>query len=173
MSIQKVTELTSPPIAGKFYLVPCIQVPLVIRDLVGNFSSGDWIPIIEPIHNDKEIGFPTEHFHYDLRFCKKRISPLYIVGVDNFYFPTKDTAIVYKRRKCQYSSPRKFREEGRVITKILESTYESKELRDWICPHKQTLLTSQPIDPVDFSVTCPSHGLRWCTRSGHLIKYKN
>jgi hypothetical protein len=98
MAIQKISELNSAPIKSKFYLVPCIQVPAWVQgEFEGGYKRLDWVPILEPIHDDHELGFTIKHYHYDLRFSKILVGAATVIAVNEkmtkIRFPTEETEI--------------------------------------------------------------------------------
>jgi hypothetical protein len=59
--MKRVSEITDEPVVGKFYMVPCV------------WYYGEWMPVIGPRHDDKEvIGFTDKHYHKDVRFVSDR-----------------------------------------------------------------------------------------------------
>jgi Rieske [2Fe-2S] domain len=175
MAIQKISELNSAPIKSKFYLVPCIQVPAWVQgEFEGGYKRLDWVPILEPIHDDHELGFTIKHYNYDLRFSKILVGAATVIAVNEkmtkIRFPTEETEIVHQRKKCYHESPLSFRDNYRKIVRTLEVLNKDKRLENWICPHRGTSLKNCPVGAQDTSVICPVHGLKWCIRSGNLIK---
>jgi hypothetical protein len=97
--IPKITEVETVK-QGRYYTVPCIQVPECVPILLGGFRSGDWVPVIGAMHSDTEIGANYQHFHYDRRFCKYRIPVQSVLafGVPGkkLLWPTDKTVVHWK-----------------------------------------------------------------------------
>ena len=77
MTILKVTEVKETLIIGKFYLVPCVTMPVDIE----GFKAGKPIPVIGELHADPSLGVSQLHYHYDHRFIKPEIYVAFIVSV--------------------------------------------------------------------------------------------
>jgi len=60
--IDNINDITSPPVVGRRYLVPCIPLS----------HTGLWWPIMGPRHADPDLGVPDVHHHYDSRFLTDR-----------------------------------------------------------------------------------------------------
>lgn len=54
------------------------------------------------------------------------------------------------------------------IPKMEEVFKEAKLKPGMICPHRGADLSGISPDPVDGTITCPLHGLRWCVSTGEL-----
>lgn len=94
--LQKIDELTEPPIVGNYYLVPCVIKDKLFQILTSGANDIDWevdknselrlvgryngtgthefrrivYPIINHLHHDKEHGQSYEHYHVDYRFVR-------------------------------------------------------------------------------------------------------
>lgn len=175
MTLQKITDLREPPIVGKYYLVPTINY-------VWDHMFSEW-PVMGPLHHDKEIDFPSIHFHVDPRFLrgaqvKKAFKKLGSFGVPNYNsmpivplygrddsFPRKPT---YKKRRCfsnEYiwhhnTTPKA----SAVVWQKWGDRPQAIHRPDgrMLCPHKKVDLSQFPKD-ADGSLICPLHGMRvWC-----------
>lgn len=82
MTLQRVDEMTEPPVVGQVYLVPCVFIAgppgsrKQLRDGTGPKGCEGmlpgWWPVIGPQHEDAAIfEFPHQHWHLDLRFLGK------------------------------------------------------------------------------------------------------
>lgn len=163
----KIDEIKSPPIVGKFYLVPCVQLP----DEVRGFNAGEWVPIVGGLHHDQEIGTDELHYHQDWRFSNiEDTSPSEVIGVSYYFgeasFPSPDTEIKYFRKKCRRESDTRFRDYAWEITDQLEQLLENAKMDKLTCPHRGANLASVPIK--DGCVVCPLHGLKWSVTTGEL-----
>lgn len=172
--MRRVSELTSEPEVGKFYLVPCVKV-----------ASGDWIPIVGTLHEDKEhIGFEEYHYHRDARFTSdkqnRRSTP------DNMLDPEIYSMVVAvirteppveKARKCRRRMPdfplrARFNEHpprafGAKWFPTLERAYSKTKASCARCPHRGMLLNNLPVK--DGVVVCNGHGLAWDVETGKLV----
>jgi hypothetical protein len=173
-----VPEITKVEIVkrGRYYAVPCVQVPKSIPTLVGEFRSGDWVPIIGSLHSDPEIGADYQHFHYDRRFCKHKIPAQSVLafGVlgEKLLWPNAGTIIEWKWRKCYLAFDDAVANVGpsRLI-RTLEDLHQKCRLQpNNLCPHRNMPLSGIPADDYG-NVICPAHGLRWHKASGELVRY--
>lgn len=76
--IQRVTELTEPPVIGQRYLVPTVLYPWAPgatkaeRARRFDIPARPW-PVLGNRHEDREhLGFPWMHYHVDSRFVTER-----------------------------------------------------------------------------------------------------
>jgi Rieske [2Fe-2S] domain len=173
--IPKITEVCIVK-RGRYYSVPCVQVPEFVPTLVGGFRSGDWIPIVGSLHSDPEIGADYLHYHYDRRFCKDKIPARSVLafGVpgQKLLWPTHDTVVRWKCRKCYSPTDETFADfaQARIIKK-LEDIHEKCRLQsNNLCPHRSIPLSSIPTDD-NGNVICPAHGLKWNIASGELVRH--
>jgi len=174
--IQRVSELTSGPIVGKYYLVPCVQT-----------FNGLWWPIIGPKHEDAEyINFPHQHYHYDLRFFGAR--QLTYTQANN-YKSLRDKGVRYallmialegklkdgiteKRLRCKRPMPsfpiaHPVTAQQTTWFPKLEEAYKDKKLTCLRCPHRGLPLNGLPVK--DGKVICPGHGLQFNIETGELV----
>jgi Rieske [2Fe-2S] domain len=172
--IPKVTAVeTVKP--GRYYSVPCVQVPESIPTLIGGFYPGDWIPIIGSLHSDPEIGADYQHFHYDRRFCKERIPAQSVLafGVPGkkLLWQNADTVVRWKWCKCYWLFGYVSDDFARAhIVEKLEDLHQKCRLRGNLCPHRNVPLNGIPPDQ-DGNVICPAHGLKWNRASGELVRH--
>jgi len=171
--MQKITELTRPPIVGEEYLVPCVMS-----------AAADWcsrtIPVLGDFHSDLEIiGFPEEHIHIDFRFISKReFSELHfgynpgfniVVSKKNVIL-TDGELLTWETRKCRRKMP-KFPSQNKQKHTIwmpkLETHYKDARLNCGKCPHRGIDLNLIEGDRYG-NKTCPGHGLMW-NRGGELL----
>ena len=162
MTILKVTEVKETLVIGKFYLVPCVTMPVDIE----GFKAGKPIPVIGNLHSDPLIRFDHLHYHYDYRFIKEEISLASVVAVrssyDNKDIYPKD--FFWRRRKCYRNNicfPERF-------CPILEPEFAQCRLTNGKCPHKNFPLNSWLPDS-ESNVICPGHGLKWNLATGKLV----
>lgn len=70
--MERLVELTSPPVVGETYLVPCVEARL--RDhMTGVFTQPWELPVFGTIHRDPELGYYAglDHLHLDQRFVQE------------------------------------------------------------------------------------------------------
>ena len=155
---------------GKMYRVPCVR-RLYTRD-AADFSGSGWVPVIGPIHDDKEvIGFAPLHLHRDTRFEDTsrdwrlntplgRLARVESVGVHEALgipIPIRHQYSL-RQRKCRRLTdvwtPVRF-------TQSLEEAYRRCRIGpDGLCPHRGIPLAIGA-RLKDGSTVCAGHGLRW------------
>lgn len=168
MTIQRVTDLSGPPIVGERYTVP------LVRYKWSHFGERLW-PVFLPQHNDAEFfDFPHPHYHLDPRFVSERVFRQSRTG-DFFSWPLSWRGDPQGPRLYSWASlpclrempPYPFITKGPV--RALRAHYAmqrcAKGPNGWICPHRKTDLGSMRVDP-DGTITCPLHGLRIIAKSG-------
>src|SRR5579885_3214864 len=153
--LQRVDELTGPPVVGQMYLVPG-----VIATWYGRTA---WWPIVGPYHEDARlIGFPYWHYHIDGRFLDaagarfvasrdgdsmpgRSVAALPICDLDGYEPPT------YRRRKCRSQftglAVATVQARYRGFPKLIEAFATSRLKRGpygWVCPHKGVSLAGCP-----------------------------
>ena len=166
-------------VIGKFYMVPCIKPLHPPRNMRG------WIPIIGPLHEDREfLKFPEEHYHIDWRFVSasqwksteysRAIQPGYEYAIvtsarlkrlghpveDNITEPPR-----MMRRRCNRAFGAYPNILARWMQELIDAHKECRLKPGLICPHKGVPLHGIPGD----IVTCPGHGLRWNVKTGELV----
>ena len=171
--VQKITEAIEV-VVGKYYLVPHAVI-----DSCGvlGYKKGDLVPLLFPAHEDKELGLPILHYHFDTRFLpvsklerkvdlqqkdgtKAKIS-LYQAHVIK---ATSVKEIVWKKRRC-LRSPAAFPYND-TINPVLEPLYQDAIAGD-VCPHRGISLVGCPVEGE--ARVCPGHGLRWHINTGKLL----
>jgi Rieske [2Fe-2S] domain len=173
--VPKITAVESVR-RGRYYAVPCVQVPECVPILLGGFRPGDWVPVIGSLHSDPEIGANYEHFHYDRRFCKSRIPAQSVLafGVPGkkLLWPNDKTVVRSMWRKCYWPYNYAIQEFTRShIIKKLEDIHKKCCLQpNHLCPHRNVPLNGIPPDQ-DGNVICPAHGLKWHKASGELVRH--
>ncbi len=186
--MQRITELSAPPVPGTFYLVPTVRYTWHKLD-------GDW-PVMGPKHTDAEVlNFPWPHYHVDLRFIPHdlaiRLSTHLRAGVVGLTLTPlcrnpdgrRDITVphpdpIWRRRLCRRAAaptPREFYEfvrGHRALMPALEAAYQDAKLisgpKGFVCPHRHAPLGSVPPD-CDGNVVCPLHGLRWNLATGRIV----
>lgn len=167
--MEKITDLTNPPIVGHNYLVRCV------KSCAANWCKGNrTIPVNGSFHCDKEIiGFPEEHIHIDFRFISNK--ELRRLNVNDSLFGR----VVSKKfvefecwevRRCNRLMP-KFPKQtlGHHLIWMpeLEKTFRDKQIACGRCPHQGIDLRLINCDRSLYKV-CPGHGLKW-NKQGQLV----
>jgi hypothetical protein len=175
--MERVDEMTAPPVVGQYYWVPTVVAQW-------HRSFGVW-PVIGPAHaEDRCVNFPHTHYHFDLRFLPQRHyarhalvrllgSPLQSHneggGMNHDGLPKP----ALRRRKMlrELPHPHPFlapdldsARTARQFPLCLQAEYAG---RPWatdaagrpVCPHKGAPLGGVPV--IGGVVTCPLHGLRF------------
>lgn len=166
--MQRVDEMTEPPIVGQTYLVPCVYGTTDKRDDPERYC---WLPIIGPPHSDKEyIGFEPVHFHYDHRFLSPRERGSFYLSHPLFYVMSnwdRTIGIKHQELRCLrevHGYPHaSFHDD-------LSDAYAAKRVTCGKCPHRGLPLGSLPRIPGTNIVTCPGHGLQWDLETGSLVR---
>ena len=178
-------------VPGKFYRRPCIRTVWP-----GEPDSPRWLPILGPLHEDREIiNFPAHHYHVDFRFLHQRdresdqllvhqIHPVYLLTVTtatpvgagfdrirlhqlpNAQFPAETYLSTRKRRFSGAYPP--YPNQQAPWLEQLHHAYQDAVLKDnLVCPHRGADLSGLQPDQ-DNCLTCPLHGLRWSLSTGQL-----
>ena len=176
MALQKTTELTEPPIVGKFYLVPVV------------ITSAGEIPVVGAPHTDAELGVSAEHYHADVRFIPDRqLSDVprgfvekFGVTKEQFRMVTVENGTqgwnihpqpleepVFVKRKCHREMPDFPLHPGK-LWRGLHAKYEGKPVTCNKCPHRGFDLRSLP--EKDGIVICNGHGLAIDRKKGCVVK---
>ncbi|MDR3513762.1 MAG: hypothetical protein P4L73_19165 [Caulobacteraceae bacterium] len=186
--IQRIADLSEPPIAGRMYLVPTVAHPW------GWYAERPW-PVFLPLHEDTRFfAFVEPHYHIDPRFIDRRSweriagshadearrrdlsasdSPWLAVQAKPLARHRRGPGdkplapVVWRRRRCQrvyvpYVVEHLRVREGMGVQGIRDHFAGAQAPRNragWVCPHQSAALGS--IEPDDDGViTCPLHGLR-------------
>lgn len=177
IQLQRINEMTAPPVVGKRYLVPCVHYIWLGRR--------SWWPTIGPKHEDTEIlNFPWRHYHVDGRFLtqyQRQIADRYSYNRDwqyqvsgcplSYGAEEPPDTVTYRPLTCTSQAVDYPFETAQADwrPKLVEAYDHQRLRRDangvWICPHRGAPLGS--IKPDECGViTCPLHGLRWCAATG-------
>lgn len=177
MRMKRVTELTKPPIVGRYYLVPTVKGPFFGRSRL-------W-PVTGPVHSDADyLNFPPMHYHIDGRFLSlpslteieravRYIDSSLAILVASQPISTLQP-VGWSRLQCLREQPAYPYE--RALTKIetfvrLWAAFAGRQCKadatGWICPHRGAVLGSLPVK--DGVITCPLHGLRIAVLTGRVL----
>lgn len=183
--MERITELSAPPIVGQFYLVPTVHWQW-------RHFSPRWWPVFLPLHEDARFfRFTAEHYHVDPRFVPGRTHGAFSWWADDPWrafqatpiarHRTGDWAIepgpvVWRRRRCgrnrvPYVLFGKVKAPGmgpEAICRHWEGQTAPRNRFGWVCPHQHAALGS--IGPErDGVITCPLHGLRLRAADGVVL----
>lgn len=175
-SPEPVEALTSPPIVGRHYLVPCLA-----------FNEG-WIPVTGPRHEDADLpGGETPHHHADLRFApaplvRRLLSETVhdlcsLAGIEHaarcalFMVVSVPGVPELRPMPCLRKQPL---HPGAKLTRTVEARLGDKArlTPDGRCPHQRIPLLSQPLLPREDGQlvrTCPGHGAQF-DEQGRLVR---
>lgn len=187
MDPQRLDELNSPPVIGRTYLVPHVQV--WGRD----WFNGQWVPVRGPVHTDPELGASKAHLHYDERFVQQAMkAELLGSGVRNLstYLlrvhtdGRTDPGATYNWTigSMEWIPAVCRRVHGTFLKRARGSSGNlRREYREWCkgyegstltpqghCPHRGFNMNQVRPDK-DGIKMCPLHGLRWCAKTGKNI----
>lgn len=179
--VERVTELSEPPVVGRWYLVP------TVRFGYQSDVARDW-PVFLPKHEDARF-FSFEHVHYhpDPRFIAKALWALagdedYNGGIGAFQrlpisrkrwgqWAIDPPAAVWRRRRCHRShAPYQFGHTPQVggLREHFAGTRCKSNRHGWVCPHQNWPMGSLEPD-ADGVITCPLHGLRVRAADGLVL----
>lgn len=175
-SPEPVELLTSPPVVGHHYLVPCLP------------SSEGWIPVTGPRHVDADLpGGETPHHHPDLRFAPAPLVRRLLQGTQHGLCAF---AGIEHAARCallivvpvpgvpELRSLPCLREQplhpGVSVARTVEARLGDKArlTPDGLCPHQRIPLLSQPLLPREDGLlvrTCPAHGVQF-DEAGRLLR---
>ncbi len=174
MTIQRITELSEPPIIGRYYLVPTVLHPWHWRS-----KPYPW-PVFLPRHNDAQfLNFPDQHFHIDPRFVTDldygragewRWEETSIGTFQRAPLARERGALarageppepIWRRRICRRTDEGYAHSDYPTVRK-LHTHYASqtapRNRHGWVCPHQNYPTGSLTV--TDGVITCPLHGLR-------------
>jgi hypothetical protein len=186
------------PVVGRPYLVPCVDLSIYSTQdwdycgfrLAFRLRMLTRIPVIGHSHKDPEFpgaGGEKQHIHLDVRFMNEMELEVWDITKrtltnDNFNgFPTipivpsfadeRSLTPTLKSRYCKRLMPN-YREAAFTgeYYQAFEDRFESSKIKldKPICPHQGTPLGG--ISAVDGIVSCPTHGLGFCAKSGAMVR---
>lgn len=160
--MEKVTELKTEPVVGKYYLVPCVEI------------SRGVFPIIGEPHTDIELGIEAKHFHHDLRFMPNKLLEESFISTmtdeerSMFTITNAPQKVFFKKMKCRRVMP-VFMLVKRKEYQNLHKNYVGKSIKCGRCPHRNMPLESLPQDE-DGNVICNGHGLKINMREKKVVQ---
>lgn len=171
--MEKVTELQEPPVVGRFYLVSCLPHQIEEKTIM--------VPVFPHVHQDRELGTPRNHVHYDWRFIADDLKHHLYDGTKTIPVKNirgKSTEITYHwipticLRMWEGADPNGFQESGDWPSVTgLDEICRGLVRKGNVCPHKGFPLDSAIKRP-DGSVVCPLHGAIW-DKNGCYLPRKN
>lgn len=194
MALPIVTELTEPPVVGRYYLVPCVKYRYDFKVR--------WWPVVGPKHDDAEhLNFAAVHYHLDRRFLPMAmlrggyaVPTARGIREGKRIWRSSDTMLAarplsevteygplptpeLRKRLCIVSDvgfPGRAREGLHSNFDRLHEAYEGRRCGrnaegQLICPHKGAVLSNLAADRNGI-VTCPLHGLNINTQTGVVVK---
>lgn len=187
--MQRVDEITSPPVIGRYYLVPTIAFPY-------DGTTQDW-PVIGIKHTDADhLKFPDQHYHFDFRFFPKRtwdrFSGYSREGLTSFvtnieapharvlsefhhkqrHHPDLPEMPVYKRLRCRRDFS--FLTVGRFahfaeLHKAYAGRPAIRTEVGFVCPHRLAPLSGLKANDAG-TIQCPLHGLCFNSVTGEAVE---
>lgn len=168
-----VEEMTTPPIVGQRYRVPCLYLGL-------------WVPVLTPRHADPELpGGAAPHYHLDLRFVGQDmlfalLSPrtrwagtVWERGlITVFGSPATDAGIRLRALPCLREQTVHFGGHFRQVVDALLPPGAC--LTEGRCPHRgvQRAAMAEVVQGGARVLVCPGHGARFDAESGMLRRCK-
>lgn len=162
-------EKVERPEIGRVYLVRCVWF--------GPYYRSPWLPIIGPLHEDADIGMPSLHYHYDLRFFtqwqyERKEAESFSPVISRVHVgKAGEEKIISIRRKRMWREMPVFPTHGPTgnpgeFIIALEKQFLRRKMDCRTCPHRGMPLDQLPRE--GDLVVCNGHGLRWNTRTGRL-----
>jgi hypothetical protein len=170
MPLQRVDELTAPPVVGQFYLVPVVH---------GKWCKweDDW-PVMGNQHEDRKFfSFPHQHYHIDRRFIADPYRAIKSIATplshEGRWLPPLPPlpAPRWKRLKCRRAIEFDFPTTLGAVTEMQEELAGVQCKRDeagWVCPHRGFRLATARANREGI-VQCPLHGLLIDSNTGIVI----
>lgn len=164
--MEKVSEMKTEPIVGKFYLVECVKLE---RD--------GWVPVIGVPHNDPELGAYWQHQHKDVRFANASVMYEDCIEKELVRAPAMEYVIERGLRKmlCKRTMPEyphEYLAENvttyQRVYKPFHKAFAGRKVLCGKCPHKGMPLESLPKDK-NGMVICNGHGLKIDMNKGEVV----
>lgn len=179
--LQRVTELTAPPVVGRWYLVPTVRF-----GYLSEFAR-DW-PVFLPKHEDARFfAFDDQHYHVDPRFLAKSLMALLGCDIEDSLQQSQRAPLaktlygrwsvaelpapVWRRRLCQLpEAVYQFGHNERVnkLRDHFAGQHCKSNRHGWVCPHQNWPMGSLAPDE-EGVLTCPLHGLRVRASDGLVL----
>lgn len=157
--MQRVDKMTSPPIVGDFYLVPCLQV---LNQWTGMHY---WHPVLLPNHEDAKYGAPQWHYHGDGRFLDQykhlpagfrtqTLTDEFLVLMGGVVSRPGEDVVEYQEMECLRDIPIIH---ANLFGEDFKSDFRGSKIKCNTCPHRRAYLGNIPV--IDGKIHCPMHGL--------------
>lgn len=188
--MERITNLSAPPVVGKWYLVPTSAY-----QWLGVKAARPW-PVFLPWHSDAEhLRFDEDHYHVDPRFLGRAAWKMAQGwGGVEFLDPTNRALsacqrwplarhrgrddlpgdIVWRRRRCERATAEYVHGDKPTIVSLTAAFAgrQCKRARSgWVCPHQHVPMGSVPVE--DGVLTCPLHGLRIRDSDGVVLAHRD
>jgi hypothetical protein len=154
MPLERIDQLSAPPIPGNFYLVPMVHGQW--------YRKIAWWPVWGEKHEDaKFFRFPEEHYHLDRRFLPQSAAYAAVGTPLHARDDVPLSAPEWRRRKCITAGVYfpTHPSEVKAMQGTLSGAQCKRDDAGWICPHRGMRLGS--IAPgANGEIICPLHGLR-------------
>lgn len=188
MNLDRITNLSAPPVVGKHYLVPTVYW------LWEGYTPRHW-PVFLPKHSDARFfNFADEHYHPDPRFiwadawrsmsrpgffeprggdaaalnlCQRR--PLATHRFGDFAKPLPE--VTWRPMTCKRLAAAYQHGDKPGVAEIRQhyAGQTCKRARSgWVCPHQHVPMGSLEADEAGV-LTCPLHGLRIRAADGVVL----
>jgi nitrite reductase/ring-hydroxylating ferredoxin subunit len=181
--LERVIELSAPPVVGRWYLVPTVRWGYM------NDVARDW-PVFLPKHEDARFfEFKDVHYHPDPRFISKALDAL-VWGIDapdqlgnlqraplarKLHGPwskIEPGEPVWRRRLCQTTDV-SYQFGHYAAVAALRDHFAGQRCKSnrhgWVCPHQHWPMGSLAPDE-NGVLTCPLHGLRVRAADGLVLQ---
>lgn len=149
--MQKVSEMTTEPIVGKYYLVECVR------------HLGEWVAVIGDSHKDAELGADYPHIHLDMRFLSAKQEARLSITRVIYDVPDINGRTLLKVR-CKRAMPEfpfpppEYTNSHNIWTRFAKQ-FVGRKAKCGKCPHRGMPLESLP-KREDGTVICNGHGLK-------------
>lgn len=159
--MENIEELSSPPIVGQLYLVPCMFAK------ASTDPESTWWPILRPSHNNNKYfkgvvykrDDPEAIFHY-------HTDPRFSVFPRHNFIDDAGQVVEFQAMQCLREMP----PQDRIyfgFNKKFYKDYKNTRMRCFRCPHRGINLESMPVR--NGLIECPAHGLQFDSESHRTI----
>jgi hypothetical protein len=172
--MEKIWQMTTPPVVGKTYLVPCVRVNHLKTDKVIE------VPVFDSFHEDPEIDPEIGwHYHVDHRF----MSPAFFEFVFDHPFALHRIRVIKEKmhsifelvvraKSCWQEAVLRLPSYRCKFLLHLEQSMQEESVirRDGCayCPHRGMPLHDAAVVQ-GHVVECPGHALSWNLGTGRLV----
>jgi hypothetical protein len=141
--IPSIEALKEPPVVGKFYMVPCVEVSKEHR--YQHMHRPGIFPVTGTKHEDSEIvRFPHYHWHYDFRFFDRRQWDAFLKKYKSPFSYALCTDIQNYITKGFIENPGISTKPVLMLRRCMREQAEPPAaIPDWSCASAQRLLSSE------------------------------